>query len=333
MRSPDRRVVVLGATGFVGSAVLRLLAERAIRVRAVSRRPAVIPLGAVADVEVFPADLAEQGAMAEVLEGADAVIHTVAHISGSSTWRIGDDDALAERVNVGLIRDLVSAAGSRQVAEPLNVVFAGAMSQIGAHDGDVVDGSEDDCPCDEYGRQKLAAERTLLSAVTDGLLRGTSLRLPTMYGYGPASSALDKGVVSTMVRRAVAGEPLTMWHDGTVRRDLTYVEDAAAALVAAAEQVPVLSGRRFVLGTGHSVPLGSVFRTVATLVAQRTGSPPVEVVAVPPPDYAEASDFRSITIDASAFRAATGWRPMVTLDEGLRRTVDFCVAGGEAALR
>lgn len=316
------KVVLLGATGFIGSALLRRFATRPMQIRAVSRRPAVVPDDAVADVEVCPVDLAERGAVADVVEDCDVVVHAVAHITGSSTWRIDEGDNVAEGVNVGLVHDLVDAARARSCGERLGVVFTGTVSQAGPHQRETVDGTEPDYPDDEYSNQKLAAERALLAADADGLLRGTSVRLPATYGYTPGSRARDKGVVSTMVRRAFAGEPLTIWHDGTVRRDLLYVEDAADGLVAATRHLPRLAGWPWVLGTGRSEPLGTVFRRVAELVGQRTGRPPVEVFSVPPPDYASAGDFRSLTVDASAFREVTGWRPRVSLDEGLRRTVE-----------
>lgn len=137
----------------------------------------------------------------------------------------------AERVNVGLVRDLVEAV--RASGRPdTAVLFTGSVSAAGPSERGVYDGTEPDEPQGEYDRQKLAAERVLLAASAEGVLRGISLRLPTVFGYGPDSTARDKGIVSSMVRRAVAGEPITMWHDGTVRRDLLYVEDVARAFAA-----------------------------------------------------------------------------------------------------
>jgi dTDP-4-keto-6-deoxyhexose 4-ketoreductase len=320
-------VALLGASGFVGSAVLRELATRPVRVRAVSRRPVTVPADARAEVEVLAADLTEPGRMAEAVAGADVVIHMVAYIAGSTTWRVADGDSAAERVNVGLVRDLVDAARDR--GGPVRVVFAGAASQAGPVGSGVLDGSEPDRPTGEYDRQKLAAERVLLAAHAEGVLRATSVRLPTVFGSGPRSTARDRGVVSLMVRRALVGEDITMWHDGTVRRDLVYVDDVARALVAAGDHVPELAGRPWLLGSGHGAPLGEVFATVARLVAEQTGKPPVQVISIPPPEHAEDGDFNSVTIDSSAFRAVTGWRPRVPLDEALRRTVAACAAEAE----
>ncbi|GLY02213.1 MULTISPECIES: NAD-dependent epimerase/dehydratase family protein [Actinoplanes] len=321
-------VALLGASGFVGSAVLRELAARPIRVRAVSRRPAPVPPDAVAEVEVLAADLSEPGRMAAAVAGADIVIHAVAYIAGSTTWRVADGDAAAERITVGLVRDLIDAV--RRPGPPVRVVFTGAASQVGPSDRAVLDGSEPDRPAGEYDRQKLAAERILLAAHAEGVVRAVPVRLPTVFGAGPRSTARDKGVVSLMVRRAVAGQDITMWHDGTVRRDLVYIDDVARAVVAAADHAENLAGRPWLIGSGHGSPLGEVFTTVAKLVAAETGEPPVRVVSVPPPAHAEAGDFHSVTIDASAFRAVTGWRPRVPLDEALARTVACCVAEAAA---
>lgn len=324
-------VVVLGAAGFVGSAVVRELSRRPVRIRAVSRRAARVPEDARAEVEVRTADLTRPGSMAAALAGADAVIHSIAYIAPRSTWRIDDHDTAAERVNVGLVRDLVAALRDSGRSETA-VLFAGSVSAAGPSAAGFYDGTQPDRPQGAYDRQKLAAERALLAASAEGVLRGASLRLPTVFGYGPDSCAQDKGIVSSMVRRAVAGAPITMWHDGTVRRDLLYVDDVARAFALGLDHIERLTGRAWVLGTGRGEPLGEVFRTVAGLVAEQSGEAQVPVVSVPPPAHAEARDFASVTADASAFRTVTGWQPEVPLAEALRRTTAFCTSGAEAAL-
>jgi dTDP-4-keto-6-deoxyhexose 4-ketoreductase len=160
-----------------------------------------------AQIEVRATDLTAPGAVAEVVAGADMVIHTVLYGAGATTWRIEDGDNLAERVNVGLVRDLVQALRARRAAEggtPVPVLWAGAVSQAGPLDKEVLDGTETDRPKGEYDRQKLAAERLLLAADAEGVLRGSAIRLPTVFGYGPESTARDKGVVTRGVDHHVA---------------------------------------------------------------------------------------------------------------------------------
>ncbi|WP_312871104.1 NAD-dependent epimerase/dehydratase family protein [Streptomyces lonarensis] len=185
-----------------------------------------------------------------------------------------------------------------------------------------IDGSEPDRPKGEYDRQKLRAERALLAADAAGTLRGAALRLPTVVGPAHHPGSRDKGVALAMIDRALAGEPVTMWHDGTVRRDLLPVGEVARAVVAAVDHLDALAGRHWTLGSGAGSPLGEVFTTVAALAARRTGGEAVPVVSVEPPAYAESSDFRDVVVDASAFRSVTGWRPASALAYALAETVD-----------
>ncbi|GAA2809156.1 NAD-dependent epimerase/dehydratase family protein [Kitasatospora sp. CM 4170] len=317
-------VVVLGASGYIGSAVVAQLARRPVRLRLVSRRPAAPPAarGAVvgrATVEQVVADLAVPGAAARAVAGADAVLDLVAHLDPAVGWRAveGGGEELGERLGAGLVREIAGAlrAGRRPAAAPPPlVVLAGSASQAG-RGGGVVDGTGPDRPATVYARQKLAAEKELLAAGAEGVLRGVSLRLPTVYGSGPGPDG--HGVVAAMARRALAGEPLTVWGTGSVVRDLLHVTDAAAAFTACLDHGAELAGRHWPVGTGRPVPVRELFTALARAVAERTGRPAVPVTSVAPPAAATAADAAGTVVDATAFRAATGWRPRRELPEAL----------------
>ena len=301
-------VAVLGATGFVGSAVLAALAGRELRLRAVARRRAAVPDGARAQVEVVTADLTDRDALASAVKDADAVIHVLLCEGG---WRAAAEPG-GERVNVGVMRDLLDVIANPD--RPPLVIYAGAASQVGAPPREPLDGSEPDRPGTVYDEQKLAAERLLLAASEAGLVRGVGLRLPTVYGEGTVPGTADRGVVAAMARRALAGQEITLRHDGTVRRDLVHIADIAAAFVAALDHPTELAGRAWRQGAGRGDALGAVFRTVARHAAAYTGAPAVPVVSVRPPAHAPETDFLSVTIDSTPFRSVTGWRPRVSLD-------------------
>ena len=308
-------VTVLGASGFIGTAVLAALAPLPLRVRAVARRPVAPPPGP-ARFEVRTADLTDPDQLAGAVTGAHAVISLVLDARG---WR-GADDA-GTRVDVDVMRRLVRVlpTAGQAAPRPPVVLFAGSASQVGPPPRLPIDGSEPDRPATGYDRQKQLAEDVLMDASRAGLVRGVSLRLPTV--FGPSAGGPDRGVVSAMIRRALAGQPLTMWHDGRIVRELLYVHDAAAAFVAALEHADTLAGRHWPLGRGRAEPLGAIFRMIAGLVAEQSGRPPVPVVAVPPPADARHSDFHDMAVDPTAFATATGWHPAVPLRDALRRTV------------
>lgn len=312
-------ITVLGATGFIGSAVVARLARRHVRLRAVARRESAPPVSAVAHVESVTADLTDTEALAAAVKGSDAVIHLLLCDGG---WRAADQPD-AQRVNVGVMRDLVDVLGnsSGRSGTPPIVIYGGAASQVGVPPREPLDGSEPDLPATTYDQQKVAAERLLTEASAAGRVRGISLRLPTVFGEGVVPGVTDRGVVSTMVRKARAGEPITMWHDGTVRRDLVHVADIAAAFESAFDHSDALAGRHWLLGAGRGDALGDVFRSIARCVAEQTGEQPVSVTCVERPEHAPDTDFQSVTIDSSPFRSITGWRPRISLREGLDRLV------------
>lgn len=318
-------ITVLGSSGLVGTAITRELASRPIRLRLVGRRPTVVPPRPRADIDMRTVDLALPGAVAEAIAGSDAIVHLVAHISGESTWRVSSNDPIAERVNLGLVHDLIDAIraerrpGTRSgtSTRPPLVLLAGSMSQAGRSTGARIDGSEPDQPLTTYDRQKLDAERAILAATEEGLLRGSSLRLATLYTRGTDSPALDRGVVSAMMRRAFAGEPLTMWHDGTVKRDLVCVDDVARAFLAALDQPDRTVGRPWLIGTGQGTSVADLFTMIAKTVATHTGREPVPVTSVPPAGHSMPTDLVDFVLDPTAFQDTTGWAPSVSMLEGL----------------
>lgn len=317
-----KRLVVLGASGLLGTAVARELARRPVRLRLVGRRPPRIPQRCAADVEVRQVDLTVGGAVAEAIEGADTVFHLAAYMAGPNAWRVDGTDEAAERVNVGTVRDLIAAvrAQRRGHEAPPAVLFSGAMSQCGASaaGGRIKNGVPDE-PLTGYDQQKTDAERLLRDATGEGLLRGATLRLATLYSQGTDPIRLDRGVVAAMARRAHQGEPLPMWHDGRVKRDLLCVDDAARAFGAALDAVDALAGRHWLVGTGQGTRIAELFTMISQCVATHTGTDPVPVVTVPPVAHALPTDQMDFVVDPAAFHTATGWRPEVPLPAGVER--------------
>ncbi|AOS61988.1 nucleoside-diphosphate-sugar epimerase [Actinoalloteichus hymeniacidonis] len=325
-RSAGSRIAVLGASGFIGSTVVAALARRhpEAGLRLVARGRSPVPPEAE-NIEVITADLTDSDALAEAVADADVVLNLLLY-TGGGTWRAAEEDPRSEQVNVGVTRDLVRIL--RRVRRPGPapiVVVPGSTSQLGPGGSGLVDGTEIDEPATVYDRQKSAAERVLLDAAAEGILRGVSLRLPTIFGATP--NAVDRGVVTAMARRALVGESLTVWGDGSVERDLLCVDDVAQAVLACVDHADELSGSHWLIGTGQGVSLQTLFTTIAEVVASETGRPTVDVVSVAPPEHATEMDFRSIIADPARFRAVTGWRAEIPLRAAVRQTVAALVAG------
>jgi nucleoside-diphosphate-sugar epimerase len=273
------------------------------------------------------ADLREEAAVAAAIEGADAIIMAIRHDAGEATWRVAGDDPDAARANSGVAQSVARLCGAGVTASASTiVVYAGSVTQAGPHQGRLT-GAEADRPATAYDRQKLDAEQVLLTAAHQGACRAVSLRFPTVFGPAPLPTAIDRGIVSTMARRALAGCELPLWGDGAVERDLLGAPAAAAAFLSALDAADRLNGRHWLVGSGHSTPLREIFEAVAHEVARHTGRDPVGVRAVAPAPYATELDSLNTRLDPSAFASITGWSPPTDWRSLLAETVASLATG------
>ena len=311
------RITVLGGSGFLGTVVTRALLDRPVRLRVVTRGSCVLPERATAEVELRTAELTATAELADAVADADVVLFLAVNTDGRQDAAAED---AAERVNVGVPRALTEILRAGTRPRPV-LVYAGSSSQVGMPPLGPITGAEPDRPRDAFDRQKHEAERIFMAADAAGLLRAVSLRLPMVVGHNGADRNGTKGMVAAMVRQALAGKPLTVWGDGSPKRDLLDVRDAASAVIAAIDNETALAGRHWLVGSGRGVALAEVLRAVADTVAEQTGAAPVPIVSVAPPAGVGAAELRDVVLDSSAFRAATGWAPGFDLRDSIRQTV------------
>ena len=207
-------VFVTGATGVIGSVLVRVLSEQGIRVRALVRQSGGLP----SDVEGVAGDLDDAGALRRGLVGADGVVHLAAqlHLNDPSP-------ALADqyrRVNTEGTERLARLAAEAGIGR---FVFASTINVYGPSAGREA-WTEADAPRPEtiYAKTKLAAEESVLA-----LAEGVVLRLAAVYGPGMKGNYPE---LARVLRRGVRILP----GDGRNRRTLVHVEDAARALALAA---------------------------------------------------------------------------------------------------
>lgn len=168
--------------------------------------------------------------------------------------------------------------------------------------------TEDD-PCHPigwYGRAKRAAEEMIESLAARHGLATTILRISNPYGY-PVPANRVQGIIPHAIRCARENQPLTLWGDGHALKDFLHYTDFLAAL----EQVLArkLTGT-FNLGAGKS---HSVLEIIA-LAEKHTGKK-ITLQRTPGPAW----DVVDSRLTPARFAAATGWRPTISLDEGIRR--------------
>jgi UDP-glucose 4-epimerase len=309
-----KTVVVTGALGFLGAALVDVLKDVDCGVVRVVRRPAPPLRDCRARVSDVVGDVRDASTWRRALDGADVVFHLAAQTSADS-----HDDFEANVVPAVHLLEACRLQGSQPI-----VLFAGTVTQAGVPLRTPVDESHPDNPPTAYDAHKLIAENHVKEHAKNGYVRGASLRLANVYGPGPRSRGAGRGVLNAMVRRAVAGEPLTVYGSGNYLRDYLYVSEAALAFVAAAGAIEALNAGHWVIGSGEGYTINDAFNVIAERAAARTGRR-VAVEHVEPPQPLSALDTRNFVADPSRFGAATLWRARCRLPEGIDRTIEACL--------
>ncbi len=189
-------------------------------------------------------------------------------------------------------------------------------------------------PVSPYGVTKLAAEQLCYLYCVNYQVPTTALRYFTVYGPRQRPDM----AFNRFIRAAMAGEPITLYGDGEQTRDFTYVGDAVAATVAAADRG--VAGRAYNIGGGSRVSMNEVIDIIGRVHGQ-----PLAVRREP----AQKGDMRDTYADTTRARADIGFQPTVSLEEGIeaeyrwlstiRRAPDgsaarsfVCARGSRAAL-
>lgn len=305
-------VVVTGAAGFIGRALVDHLRAAGREVRPVVREDRGGIEGAIAP---GPLEQASTDALARVLDGAAAVVHLTAraHATGD---RGADAEAAYRAANVDATSRLARAAVAAKVPR---FVLASSVKVNGEATlpGRPFRPDDPPAPLDAYGRSKRDAELALAGACRGSSTAAIVLRLPLVVGPGA------RGNVARLVDAIAAGRTLPL---GAIdnRRSVLGLANLCDAIVAALDAQPAPSGVHFVADAG-TVSTPALVRAIAAALGR-----PVPLAFVPVAllklgarlagKSAEIGRLAgSLEVDASSFATATGWRPEHPLAEELAR--------------
>jgi UDP-glucose 4-epimerase len=299
--------LVTGGSGFIGSHVAdRLVAGRARRVVVFDK---VVREENLRDglrsgrVEVFEGDVTDVAGVRRVMEGIDGVFHMAVLPLGPTV----EHPRLGLEVNVIGAFNVFEAAQQAGVAK---IVFSSASSVYGDTD-ETMDEAHPLGARTMYGATKIAGEYFLRSFNDQFGVPYVTLRY--MNVYGPRQ---EGGLVMSVARRVLSGQAPSLTGDGTQSFDFVYVEDVASANLAAMESD--VSGEELNVGSGTEASA----REIAQRLIQIAGA---EVDIEYQPDVRVLMRRRVGSNDKA--KQLLGWEASVSLDDGLRRTLDWIGQG------
>ncbi len=305
----DTKFVVTGGAGFIGSALVRNLLQRGIVVvidNLLTGKQA--NLKEVRDqVEFHHVDIRDRAGLEPILRGADTVFHLAAI---PSVPRSIDEPVPSHEVNIDGTFNVLLAASKAGVRR---VVYAASSSAYG--DTEVLPKTETMSPMPKspYAAQKLLGEYYASVFSSCYGLETVSLRFFNVYGPRQDPSSPYSGVLSLFMEHLLARTPPTIFGDGEQSRDFTFVEDVAE-LCWKASQAKGVAGKMYNAGNGNQYTLNQVWK----LLQEMEGVHLPAQMGPPRP-----GDVRHSKADTKAAVRDLGHSPRVTIEEGLRRTLEW----------
>jgi dTDP-glucose 4,6-dehydratase len=316
-----RRVLVTGAGGFIGSHLAEALARGGASVRAFVRYTSRGDHGwldqadpDVAEaIEVFRGDLANPEAVTGALDGCEVVFHLGALIPIPYSYRHPREFVTA---NVVGTLNLLEAA---RRSEPERVVHTSTSEVYGTAQTVPIDEEHPLHPQSPYAASKVAADQLALSFQRSF---GTPVVIARPFNtYGPRQSA--RAVIPTIVTQALTRDVIELGATAPTR-DFLYVGDTVRGLIACAEAGEV-DGEVVNLGSGIEVSIAELAESVLRVI-ERDVPVSFDEQRLRPPE----SEVERLVAGTAKAKRVLRWEPEISLDEGLRRTIEWLTGSLDA---
>lgn len=264
-----------------------------------------------APIQVIVADLGDADAMREPAADAEFVFNLAGQVSHVDSMANPLFDLDVNTRSQLAFLEILRALGSRAT-----VVYTSTRQIFGQPRYLPVDEEHPVAPVDVNGVTKLAAEQLHLLYGEYYGIQATAVRLTNV--YGPRQRLCDdlQGFLPIFVRRALQGEPIHVFGDGSQERDCLYVDDVVECLLQAALS-PDAPGEVFNVGNDERLSLYKI----AEAIIEAAGSGSIETIPWPPDR--DAIDIGSYFGDSSKAKRMLGWSPRTAFAEGIARTIAF----------
>ena len=306
-------VLVTGAGGFIGSALVNRLCEMGVRVRVFLRYTSRKDLGLLdllpsqikSGLEVVFGDLRDPDAVHQAAQGMDLIFHLGALISIPYSY-VHPVEVVESNV-IGTLNVLQACRkqGCALVHTSTSEVYGTAL-KVPIDEGHPLQGQS------PYSASKIGADKLVESFYRAYDVQAVTLR--PFNTYGPGQSA--RAVIPTIITQALTQQEV---HLGNLeaRRDFTYVSDSVEGFIMAA-QTPSIAGETINLGSGADITIGELAHLIIELIGK-----PVKVVVDQERLRPEKSEVMRLLSDNCKARELLGWQPTIDIRTGLDLTINW----------
>lgn len=310
----NRKVLVTGGGGFIGSHLAERLAEKGANVRAMVQYNAMGSRGwfdhspLANDMEIITGDITDRDSISKAIGDADVIFHLAALIAIPYSY---DAPASYLRTNVEGTINVLQAARTKGVER---VLHTSTSEVYGTAQYTPIDESHPLQGQSPYSASKIAADKMVEAFWCSFDLPVVTVR--PFNTYGPRQSA--RAVIPTIIAQALSRNVIKLGNTAPTR-DFTFVRDTVDGFIAIAEApAEKVTGKTINLGVGAEISIDELARKIAKLVGHD-----VELVTDETRLRPKKSEVDRLLSDNSLIRNLTDWQPACSLNDGLGATIDF----------
>lgn len=300
------KILVLGGGGFIGSHLCEalLLAGHQVRVFEYPGIKPLCPPEALRQIEWMEGDFTNPVQVDDAVQGCEVVYHL---ISTTLPKTSNDNPVYDIESNVISTVQMLQSACRHRVKK---IIFASSGGTVYGIPQQIPIAEEHPTdPISSYGISKLAIEKYLHLFHTLHGVDYCILRLANPYGERQRATA-SQGAVAVFLNKALRGEPIEIWGDGSVTRDYIYIADVITAMLKA---MPLRGGQRiFNVGSGVGISLNQMLADMENILGKT-----VERVYLPSRNF----DVPANVLDIRRIRQALGWSPQTGFADGIALTL------------
>lgn len=306
------KVLVTGADGFIGSHLAEALLARGCEVRALAQYNSFNNWGWLEEIsspglEVVTGDVRDPNFCRHIVRGVDAVFHLAALIAIPYSY-VAPDSYVDTNVKGTL--NMCQAVREEGVGR---LLVTSTSEVYGTARYVPIDERHPKQPQSPYSASKIGADAIALSFHN---AFGTPVTVVRPFNtYGPRQSA--RAIIPTIITQIAAGERRIKVGDLTPTRDFNFVDDTAAGFIALAGCDRAV-GREVNIATGVEISMADTLKTIARLMDAE-----VEWVTDPERLRPAGSEVFRLLGDNSLITSITDWRPRHSIEEGLRKTIEW----------
>ena len=310
-----RRVLVTGAAGFIGSHLTERLVELGAHTRVLLRYTSSASRGWLAEspaldaVEIFSGDVSDRDVLARAMQDVEVVFHLAALIGIPYSYEAPTSYVRTNIEGTAAVLHAARAVGvARVVHTSTSEVYGTAVRVPMAEDHPIQ-------PQSPYAASKAAADLLAFSYHRSFGLEVAILR--PFNTYGPRQS--NRAIIPTIVTQALSRSTIELGHLSPTR-DFTHVFDTVEGFIRVGEADGV-GGETFNLGSGREISVADLANKIQGILGTSRA-----VVAHPARRRPATSEVERLCADATKMRTRLGWAPRLSLDDGLRQTIDWIAA-------